>query len=525
MGDKIDYLKSLFESGENSESFNRKINDFFPALIYVYDPGNRKLRYVNRQLQDILGFSYEELSTADDGLMNLIFTEDIEAVKSELEKFHSIKDDEALTYGCRLNHKQGSWRYFRTVGTVLRRDDAGKAASLLFIAQDITDQLRSAEESAAMRELFNETEDLLQFGSWSFDEKTGKGEWTKGIYKIFEYDVDEVKTIDREMYMRHLTPEDAAQLAALAEKARKDKESFEMEYVITTRSGKQKVVSTKARVITDKDGQISRIAGITRDLTAVRNFEKERERSIRELNRSNKELEEFAYVASHDLQEPVRKVATFGERLKSKYSTVLGDDGNLYLDRIMASTEYMRVLIDNLLEFSRTTRSSKAYQTCALDQVVRDVVAELDLKVEETKAQIKVGPLPVLEAVPSEMSQLFNNLVNNAIKFRKPETQPVISITADKVSKSDRDRFHLPMAVNFHTIIVQDNGIGFEPEYEEKIFQIFQRLHGKTEYAGSGIGLAICKKIIDNHEGVIYAEGKLGQGAKFVVILPEKQHI
>jgi len=525
MSDAINYLKLLFESGENSEAFNQKINDFFPALIYVYDPSNRKLRYINKQLKDILGFSFEELSTADDGLMNLIFSEDLEAVKRELDKFHSIKDDEALTYGCRLNHKHGSWRYFRTVGTVLRRDTTGKAASLLFVAQDITDQLKSAEESTAMRELFNETEDLLQFGSWNWDAKTGKGEWTKGIYKIFEYEPEEVKEITREFYARHMTPEDVLQLTALADKARMDKAAYEMEYVITTRTGKPKIVSTKARVITDKDGNVTRVAGITRDLTAFRNFEKERERSIRELNRSNKELEEFAYVASHDLQEPVRKIATFGERLKSKYETVLGTDGNLYLDRIMASTEYMRVLIDNLLEFSRTTRSSKAYQPCELDQVIRDVIMELDLKVEETKAQINVGPLPVLEAVPSEVNQLFNNLISNAIKFRKPETRPVIDITADKASKGDKDRFHLPIAVNFYKITVQDNGIGFEPEYQEKIFQIFQRLHGKTEYAGSGIGLAICKKIVDNHEGVIYAEGKLGQGAKFVVLLPEKQYI
>jgi light-regulated signal transduction histidine kinase (bacteriophytochrome) len=184
----------------------------------------------------------------------------------------------------------------------------------------------------------------------------------------------------------------------------------------------------------------------------------------------------------------------------------------------------MRVLIDNLLEFSRTTRSSKSYQVCELDHVVRDVIAELDLKVEETKAQINVGPLPVIEAVPSEMNQLFNNLISNAIKFRKPETRPVITITADKATKGDKDHHHLPLPVNFYKITVQDNGIGFEPEYEEKIFQIFQRLHGKTEYAGSGIGLAICKKIIDNHEGVIYAEGKLGQGAKFILILPEKQY-
>ncbi len=180
MTDKINYLKLLFESGENVESFNQKINDFFPAVIYVYDPANRKLRYINKHLTQTLGFSYEELSASEDALMDLIFKDDVDLVKGELEKFHSIRDDESVAYGCRLNHKQGNWRYFKTLGTVLRRDDGGKAASLLFIAQDITDQLKSEEETAALRELFAETEDMLQFGSWNWDEKQGRAEWTRG---------------------------------------------------------------------------------------------------------------------------------------------------------------------------------------------------------------------------------------------------------------------------------------------------------------------------------------------------------
>src|SRR5690242_2229760 len=128
MADNINYLKLLFESGENPESFNQKINDFFPGIIYVYDPSNRKLRYINKNLTTLLGYSYEDLNGSEDGLMDLIFKDDVETVKKELEKFHSINDNESLAYGCRLNKKQGSWRYFKTLGTVLRRDEAGKAA-------------------------------------------------------------------------------------------------------------------------------------------------------------------------------------------------------------------------------------------------------------------------------------------------------------------------------------------------------------------------------------------------------------
>ena len=525
MTDKINYLKLLFESGENVESFNQKINDFFPALIYVYDPTNRKVRYINNHLTQTLGFSYEELSASEDALMSLIFKDDVELVKTELEKFNSIKDDESLAYGCRLNHKEGSWRYFKTLGTVLRRDDGGKAASLLFIAQDITDQLKSKEETLALRELFSETEDMLQFGSWNWDEKTGKGEWTSGVYKIFEYDPSEVTSITRDFYRKHISEEDLKRYDEAVETARAGKTSFELEYLIATRQGKQKVVSTKGKVITDDKGEINRVVGITRDITAVRSFEKERERSIRELNRSNKELEEFAYVASHDLQEPLRKISTFTERIRTKYSDNLGPEGSMYLERILAGTENMRILIDNLLEFSRTTRSSRQFESCDLNTIIKDVRTDLELKIEDTGTELKVQTLPVVEAVCSEITQLFNNLIANSIKFKRPEVKPVITITSEKATKSEKDKYHLPIDVNYFKITLRDNGIGFEPEYEEKIFQIFQRLHGKTEYAGSGIGLAICKKIVDNHEGVIYAQGSLGKGSAFIVLLPEKQRV
>jgi PAS domain S-box-containing protein len=523
MTDKINYLKLLFESGENIESFNQKINDFFPAVIYVYDPANRKLRYINKHLTQTLGFSYEELSASEDALMDLIFKDDVDLVKGELEKFHSMRDDESLAYGCRLNHKKGNWRYFKTLGTVLRRDVDGKAASLLFIAQDITDQLKSEEETAALRELFAETEDMLQFGSWNWDEKQGKAEWTRGVYNIFEYDPAEVKAITREFYRKHISEDDLKRFDEAVEKATITKSSFEVEYLIATRLGKQKVVSTKGKVITDDRGEVHRIVGITRDITAVRNFEKERERSIRELNRSNKELEEFAYVASHDLQEPLRKISTFTERIRTKYADNLGAEGSMYLERILAGTENMRILIDNLLEFSRTTRSSRQFEHCDLNAIIQQVRTDLELKIEDTGTEIKIQTLPTVEAVPTEMSQLFNNLISNSIKFRRQDVKPVISILAEKVSKSEKDKLHLPLELNYFKIVLRDNGIGFEPEYEEKIFQIFQRLHGKTEYAGSGIGLAICKKIVDNHEGVIYAQGNLGKGSTFTVVLPEKQ--
>ncbi len=521
MSEYIHYLKMLFDSGENRDTFDEKIADFFPAIIYVYDVSNKRLKFVNKRISDFLGFSYDEIREGD--LSKIIFKDDLDLVHNELQKFYALQNNDSYSYKCRLNHKQGHWRYFRTLGSVLRRNENGDAASLLFIAEDITELQKSEEETKAIRELFDETEELLQLGSWTYTISEKKMQWSKGIYKLFEFDREEMPTVSYDFYLSLVSNDDVDGFERAMQNAYDTKSEFECEYQVKTKHDTSKIVSTKAKVVTDTNGIPLKMIGITRDVTTVRNFERDRERSIRELNRSNKELEEFAYVASHDLQEPLRKISTFSERLKGILSSELKADGLLYLERIMASAENMRILIDNLLDFSRTTRSSHIYEQVNLNDIIAAVKSDLELKIEETNAKIITYSLPQLEAVRSEIKQLFNNLIGNAIKFRKLTLNPVIKINSVRITKQDKELYHLPADKDFFKILVQDNGIGFEEEYSERIFQIFQRLHGKSEYPGSGIGLAICKKIVDNHSGVMYAESKPEAGACFFIILPEKQ--
>jgi PAS domain S-box-containing protein len=521
MSEFIDYLKMLFDSGENRDSFDQKVADFFPAIIYVYDVDNKRLKFVNQKVSDFLGYSFDEVRDGD--LNTLIFKDDVDLFKQELEKFYALQNSDTHSYSCRLNHKQGHWRYFRTLGSVLRRKDDGQAASLLFIAQDITDQFKGEQEIKAIRALVDETEELLQFGSWSYAINETTMTWTDGLYNLLEFSKKDLPEVTRDFYLSLIAQDDLYAYKQAVQKGLDNKTGYEVEYQITTGKQNKKIVSSKGKLVLDDDGKPVKMMGITRDVTTFRNFERDRERSIRELNRSNRELEEFAYVASHDLQEPLRKVSTFSERLRAKYSEALGDEGMLYVNRILASTENMRILIDNLLEFSRTTRSTYEYTLVDLNEIVKGVKTDLELKIEETGASLVVFPLPLIEVVPSEMKQLFNNLLSNAIKFKKPDQYPSIEISSEKVSKQEKELHHLQIGKEFFKIIIRDNGIGFEKDYAERIFQIFQRLHGKSEYPGSGIGLAICKKIVDNHNGVIYAEGEPDQGSTFVIILPEKQ--
>lgn len=252
-------------------------------------------------------------------------------------------------------------------------------------------------------------------------------------------------------------------------------------------------------------------------------FQKILENKVRELDRSNKELEEFAYVASHDLQEPLRKITSFSERLKEKLPDNLEPEVQLYLNRMLAATDNMRTLIDNLLEFSRISRTNRPFEKTDLNHILAEVKADLELKIEETQASIHSNHLPEIDAIPTQMRQLFTNLFTNAIKFRQPDKQPAITITATLLTEKEKEERQLPVEKEMYEITVEDNGIGFEQDYADKIFQIFQRLHGKSEYPGSGIGLSICKKIIDNHQGEIFARGDVAKGAVFTLILPATQ--
>jgi light-regulated signal transduction histidine kinase (bacteriophytochrome) len=252
-------------------------------------------------------------------------------------------------------------------------------------------------------------------------------------------------------------------------------------------------------------------------------FQKILENKVKELDRSNKELEEFAYIASHDLQEPLRKITSFSERLKEKLPANLEPDVQLYLNRMLAATDNMRTLIDNLLEFSRTSRISEPFARVDLNNVISEVKADLELKIEETNTKIESVVLPVVHAIPMQMRQLFTNLFTNAIKFKRANTNPEIHITCNELTGEELESHHLRHNTKHYKIVVRDEGIGFDQEFAMKIFQIFQRLHGKAEYPGSGIGLAICKKIVENHNGRIYAESEPGKGAAFVIILPESQ--
>ncbi|QJD81337.1 histidine kinase [Spirosoma rhododendri] len=253
----------------------------------------------------------------------------------------------------------------------------------------------------------------------------------------------------------------------------------------------------------------------------LREYEVRLREQIRQLETSNEELERFAYVASHDLQEPLRKIRSFATLITARHGNTLEKESDLYVQKISSSADRMSKLIKDLLDFSRISNHREEPVLVSLDEVVRYVLDDQELRIKGLGAQIEVGRLPTVQAIPGQMDHLFANLISNALKFVRPGVVPRLHIDATLANVGQYP--NLADNRTYHEIRVEDNGIGFDEKYLDHIFKVFQRLHGKSAFEGTGIGLAICKRIVMAHEGHITAHSQPGAGTTFILILPERQ--
>ena len=253
------------------------------------------------------------------------------------------------------------------------------------------------------------------------------------------------------------------------------------------------------------------VSAAVRDITERKRAEQQVAAFAAELQRSNRELEQFASVASHDLQEPLRKIRAFGDRLQARCGEALGEQGRQYVERMQSASARMQTLIEDLLTYSRVTSKAQPFADVDLAREARQVVSDLLARLEETGGRVEVGELPAVRADPTQMRQLLQNLIGNALKFHKPGEPPVVRVRGQPLPGGNGAGCE---------ITVEDHGVGFEQQYADRIFQLFGRLHGRGEYEGTGIGLAVCKKIVERHGGTITATSAPGRGATFTVTLP-----
>lgn len=402
------------------------------------------------------------------------------------------------------------------------RDDRGQISGVSVVSRDITREKVAEEQAKRLEAERSELLDRLQMtldrmpiGCILNDTEFRFTYWNPAAERIFGYTLAEVKG-------RHpfglITPESSQTHVAdvfrqLAEGGRDvDAVGENM-----TKDGRRITCVWNNTSLRDSDGRFLGIISMCQDVTERNKAEERMRLYAAALAQNNRELQDFAFVASHDLQEPLRKIAAFGDRLKESADGAMDDESREYLDRMLNAAGRMQTLIRDLLDFSRVATRAQPFVPTDLRSVAAEVVSDLETRIEQTGGRVTVGELPTIDADQIQMRQLLQNLIANALKFHRRDVAPIVTVTAQVLPAAE------PGDCDSCQLIVEDNGIGFEQKYADRIFTPFQRLHGRNEFEGTGMGLAICRKIAERHHGSITAVSTPSVGSSFIVTLPTKQ--
>jgi PAS domain S-box-containing protein len=424
----------------------------------------------------------------------------------------------------------GTIRFLNAKGQVVL-DENGQPVRMVGTAQDVTRRMEMERETQESQRFIQKIANATPALITSYNIKTGQYRFiSEGLQKILGYDPKIALTEGVQFFINIMHPDDLAatmsknaQALELANSSLPISENrepiVEFEYRILHVDGQYRWFHTYGTVF-DRDaaGHVEHVLNISIDITERKEMETALSQKNVQLQQSNANLEEFAYVASHDLKEPLRKISIFGDRLLSTQYEALGSEGQFYLEKIIDSSRKMQLLINDLLSLSLIS-GNKSFVRYSLQNILNEVVRTLEHKIEEMGATVHAQPLPEANIIPSQFRQLFQNLISNSMKFVRDGVKPEIDISCRALKQQEAEQYNLPRALNYLELTFRDNGIGFDNIFAGKIFAIFQRLHHK-DYEGTGIGLAICKKIVENHGGVIYAAGEPGRGATFTIIIP-----
>lgn len=475
----------------------------------------------------LLGYEPQEFEANLERYLQSIHPEDLEMVQSQSK---DILDKKVLpNYTYRIIKKDGEIRFFHATGILIKNNFDEDV--IVGTTQDVTEQQEYTENIKKTNQelvdynkkltIYDESsrqaEILGKYGSWTYNYETAQFSFSDNKFRLLGFEPQSFEpTFERKLEFVH--PDDKNIIIAGNKSIFEQKELPPINFRIIKTDGMIRHFRTSATLYVDSRGAKNMI-GTTQDITDdVMNNHILNQKNL-ELERSNKELIEFNYAASHDLQEPLRKIQTFISRISELEADNLSEKGKSYLDRIVNSSTRMRVLIDDLLQYSRTNKSDALFAEIDLNTVLEEVKSEFSETIEDNRATINAPKLPVIKGISYQIHQLFANLIGNSIKYKKPDEDPTITITYELV-KTKEDNILDESHSRFHKIVFKDNGIGFEQEHAEKIFLLFNRLHGKSKYPGTGVGLAICKKIISNHNGYIKAIGAPNEGASIIIYIP-----
>ena len=393
--------------------------------------------------------------------------------------------------------------FFREVTVSSQRKDELERVNRV-LENEVAERKRAQEQLVQVQErflgIYTSSKDAIGFG-----ELSGRMiDVNPAFERLVGYSRDEVLAGD---YQRLTPPEYYAMEAQHVKRVLESGQPAEYEKEYVRKNGTRVPIELTTFAVRNSSGETIGLAAVVRDISERRAATRAQVAQTDELNRSNQELEQFASVASHDLQEPLRKIQMFGARLEKQSGEKLGEESRHSLEKMLDAARRMDTLIQDLLSLSRITSKTRPFASVDLNKIVGGVLSDLEARIAQSNAQIEVGILPTIFADAPQMRQLFQNLVGNALKFGRPEIAPQVRISAT-------------MDGDICTLSVEDNGIGFEAQHAQRIFEPFQRLHGRSAYEGTGIGLSICRKIVERHGGNLRAQSTPGEGTTFFVTLP-----
>lgn len=532
--ERANELKRKNEELQQQKEFVETILDSSVSAMAVYDKDMRLLS-INRSICELLGLNKKDI-------LNKRFDHVFPAAVNTQAEYDLRRALQGETVHNKMYLSPVSNRYFENFVVPLKDNDNSVYAALV-IGRDITENIKASEKlqefneellrvndqlekeieqrKLAEEELKIKNQQLLEaqalakMGSWEWDVLSNTITWSKGMFYVYEIDPSEQLTYEK--YLSLLHPEDREVVANNITTAFQTKQFKSFFHRIITPGGNVKTLHGRGDVVLNEAGEVIKMIGTGQDVTEEKKNEENLMAKTAELEYVNTELEKFAYIASHDLQEPLRKIQTFSDLVRSGKC----DDATSqkYLDKINGAAKRMSALIKDVLNYSRLSKADELFSRTDLNNIIEMVKSDFELLIAEKKAEIRSDSLPVIKGIPAQLSQLFSNLISNSLKFC--DKSPVITICCNYLLQNKiKEKFIKAPASRYVEIIFRDNGIGFEQEYAEQIFNIFQRLNTHSSYTGTGIGLAICKKIAENHKGFIIAESESGRGAIFKVYLP-----
>jgi PAS domain S-box-containing protein len=510
---------------QNSELLESRafLTNIFKSIVHIV----MHFKSIRDKAGDIIDFEIlfinDRVST-----LNLGSPDDIKN-KRVSEIYPNLFESEVFTHLVNAVESDKAGRYempYYTNGTVrwYRYTAIKLGDGVTVTTRDITDEKEKADEVIKLNEeliiqnsILGDAERIAKTGSFLWFLHNNVSEFSDNFYQMLGHEPNEFK-LTFEKFREFIHTQDLEDYDKNAEESKSTLNTNEHIYRIITKQGSIKYFKTNGQFVT-KDGKTVMI-GVVQDVTQTIEAEEKLLKSNIELKNSNAELESFNRVASHDLQEPLRKIQLFVLRIKDTENENLSAKSQEYFGKVINAVNRMQSLIQNLLIYSRIDSSKRDFEVVDLNQVLDKIKEDLATSINDSNSEIVSDRLPKINGVIFQMEQLFTNLISNSLKYRNIDQIPKVQIRYEKIPASQIAE-HLEKSIKqYHKISFTDNGIGFDSQHTNKIFEVFQRLHQKTEYTGNGIGLAICKKIVENHNGYIYAKGSVGIGAEFIIYIP-----